>query len=189
MALPGTAVGIGLTVRAGDDTAPLAKTTVGVNAILQDANGLFTTLDLGSVPADGQQHPLEGLLSARAKGAAFATPLTLVGLQSSVVQDDGSDIPADQAAMSSGFTIKLMFKALTALQPAAKGADAEAPLPRVALQPSGVSWTARNPDPYDQAPVLTEDGAVDIDVPRDRNSTFEPQIVPKGEIRLDVDPC
>jgi len=33
--------------------------------------------------------------------------------------------------------------------------------------------------------VLTEDGAVDIDVPRDRNSTFEPQIVPKGETRLD----
>jgi putative transposase len=33
--------------------------------------------------------------------------------------------------------------------------------------------------------VLTEDGAVDIEVPRDRNSTFEPQIVPKGETRLD----
>ena len=33
--------------------------------------------------------------------------------------------------------------------------------------------------------VLTEDGAIDIDVPRDRNSTFEPQIVPKGETRLD----
>ncbi|HXD61380.1 MAG TPA: ABC transporter permease [Lacisediminihabitans sp.] len=174
VALPGTAVGIGLTVRAGDDTAPLAKTTVGVNAILQDANGLFTTLDLGSVPADGQQHALEGLLSARAKGAAFATPLTLVGLQSSVVQDDDSDIPADQAAMSSGFTIKLMFKDLTALQPAAKGADAEAPLPRVALQPSGVSWTARNPDPYDQAPVLTEDGewpiVIDALLPASHNS-------------------
>lgn len=28
--------------------------------------------------------------------------------------------------------------------------------------------------------VLTEDGPVDLDVPRDRNSTFEPQIVPKG---------
>ena len=33
--------------------------------------------------------------------------------------------------------------------------------------------------------VLTEDGAVTIDVPRDRNATFEPQIVPKGETRLD----
>src|SRR5262245_37782351 len=33
--------------------------------------------------------------------------------------------------------------------------------------------------------VLTEDGAVEIDVPRDRNSSFEPQIVPKGETHLD----
>lgn len=32
--------------------------------------------------------------------------------------------------------------------------------------------------------VLTEIGAVDIDVPRDRNGTFEPKLVPKGETRL-----
>jgi putative transposase len=29
--------------------------------------------------------------------------------------------------------------------------------------------------------VLTEDGSVEIDVPRDRNGSFEPQIVAKGE--------
>jgi putative transposase len=33
--------------------------------------------------------------------------------------------------------------------------------------------------------VLTEDGSVEIDVPRDRNGSFEPQIVRKGETRLD----
>jgi hypothetical protein len=33
--------------------------------------------------------------------------------------------------------------------------------------------------------VLTEDGVVELDVPRDRNGSFEPQIVPKGETRLD----
>ena len=32
--------------------------------------------------------------------------------------------------------------------------------------------------------VLTEVGAVDLDVPRDRNATFEPAIVPKGTTRL-----
>jgi putative transposase len=32
--------------------------------------------------------------------------------------------------------------------------------------------------------VLTELGAVDLDVPRDRNGTFEPLIVPKGATRL-----
>jgi putative transposase len=33
--------------------------------------------------------------------------------------------------------------------------------------------------------VLTEDGSVEIDVPRDRNGSFELQIVTKGESRLD----
>ncbi len=33
--------------------------------------------------------------------------------------------------------------------------------------------------------VITEDGPVDLTVPRDRNGTFEPQIVPKGVSRLD----
>ena len=33
--------------------------------------------------------------------------------------------------------------------------------------------------------VLTEIGAVDLDIPRDRNATFEPRIVPKGTRRLE----
>ena len=33
--------------------------------------------------------------------------------------------------------------------------------------------------------VLTEIGAVDLDVPRDRNATFDPRIVPKGARRLE----
>ena len=33
--------------------------------------------------------------------------------------------------------------------------------------------------------VLTEDGAVELAVPRDRNGSFEPAVVPKGERRLD----
>ena len=32
--------------------------------------------------------------------------------------------------------------------------------------------------------VLTEAGAIDLDVPRDRNGEFEPRIVPKGTTRL-----
>jgi putative transposase len=33
--------------------------------------------------------------------------------------------------------------------------------------------------------VLTEDGAMDLQVPRDRAGSFEPQLVPKGQTRLD----
>ncbi|MEA2001709.1 MAG: transposase, partial [Actinomycetota bacterium] len=32
--------------------------------------------------------------------------------------------------------------------------------------------------------LLTDAGALDLDVPRDRNGDFEPQIVPKGTTRL-----
>jgi len=32
--------------------------------------------------------------------------------------------------------------------------------------------------------VLTDIGAVDLDVPRDRTGTFAPRLVPKGETRL-----
>jgi putative transposase len=33
--------------------------------------------------------------------------------------------------------------------------------------------------------VIGDDGAVEIAVPRDRNGSFEPQIVPKGQTRLE----
>ena len=37
---------------------------------------------------------------------------------------------------------------------------------------------------YSAKTVLADDGALDLSVPRDRNGSFEPQIVPKGETRL-----
>lgn len=37
---------------------------------------------------------------------------------------------------------------------------------------------------YSGKTVLTEAGAIDIDVPRDRNGTHEPKIVRKGQRRL-----
>jgi putative transposase len=33
--------------------------------------------------------------------------------------------------------------------------------------------------------VIGDDGAIEIAVPRDRNGSFEPQLVPKGKTRLD----
>jgi putative transposase len=38
---------------------------------------------------------------------------------------------------------------------------------------------------YSSKTVMCEDGAIEIAVPRDRNSSFEPQIVAKGQTRLD----
>src|SRR6516165_2577082 len=38
---------------------------------------------------------------------------------------------------------------------------------------------------YSSKTVISDDGAIEIAIPRDRNSTFEPQLVPKGQTRLD----
>ena len=38
---------------------------------------------------------------------------------------------------------------------------------------------------YSSKTVMCEDGAIEIAVPRDRNSSFEPQIVAKGQTRLE----
>ena len=46
--------------------------------------------------------------------------------------------------------------------------------------PSG--WGSGNSrNGYSTKTVIGDDGAIEIAVPRDRNSTFEPQIVPKGK--------
>jgi putative transposase len=45
--------------------------------------------------------------------------------------------------------------------------------------------TGNSRNGYSDKTVLTEDGEIDIAVPRDRNGSFEPVIVAKGERRLD----
>ena len=45
--------------------------------------------------------------------------------------------------------------------------------------------TGNSRNGYSDKTVLSEDGEIDLSVPRDRNGTFEPLIVPKGERRLD----
>ena len=45
--------------------------------------------------------------------------------------------------------------------------------------------TGNNRNGHSDKTVLTEDGEVTLAVPRDRNGSFEPAIVPKGERRLD----
>ena len=42
---------------------------------------------------------------------------------------------------------------------------------------------------YSKKTLQTEDGAFEIEVPRDRQGSFEPQLVPKGETRFDGVAC
>src|SRR5579864_3645026 len=45
--------------------------------------------------------------------------------------------------------------------------------------------TGNSRNGHSKKTVLTDDGQLDLQVPRDRAGTFEPQLVPKGERRLD----
>ena len=78
-----------------------------------------------------------------------------------------------------------LFKRLKkALLERALGAELSDHLGYEKGDPSG-RGTGNSRNGHSGKTVLTEDGAVDLAVPRDRNGTFEPAIVPKGERRLD----
>jgi putative transposase len=78
-----------------------------------------------------------------------------------------------------------LFKQLKkALLERALGAELSEHLGYEKGDPAG-RGTGNSRNGYSDKTVLTEDGEIDLAMPRDRNGTFEPVIVPKGERRLD----
>lgn len=78
-----------------------------------------------------------------------------------------------------------LFKQLKkALLERALGAELSAHLGYEKGDPAG-RGTGNSRNGHSAKTVLIEDGEFDIAVPRDRNATFEPLIVPKGGRRLD----
>ncbi len=78
-----------------------------------------------------------------------------------------------------------LFKQLKkALLERALGAELTDHLGYAKGNPAG-RGTGNSRNGYSDKRVLTDDGEIDIAVPRDRNGTFDPVILPKGERRLD----
>ena len=78
--LPGDVRGVQVVVRVGTPRgAPVPGISMSLAAVIEDGNDLLTTVQLGSVPVDGQTHAVRGLLDSSATGPA---PLRLVGLES-----------------------------------------------------------------------------------------------------------
>jgi|SRR5579872_3339066 len=78
-----------------------------------------------------------------------------------------------------------LFKQLKkALVERALGAELSEHLGYEKGDPAG-RGTGNSRNGYSEKTVLTEDGEVEISVPRDRNCTFEPVILPKGERRIE----
>jgi putative transposase len=91
----------------------------------------------------------------------------------------GCDSPADVLA-ENGLFKQLKKQLLERLL----GAELTAHLGYVKGEQAG-RGTGNSRNGYSAKTVLTEDGAVELAIPRDRNGSFEPQIVPKGSRRLE----
>ncbi|HEX4058157.1 MAG TPA: FtsX-like permease family protein [Galbitalea sp.] len=87
IALPGDVRGVQGIVRVEALGAPVPGISINLAALIEDANGLLTTIQLGSVPVDGEPHAVRGLLNSSARGPA---PLKFVGFESSVTVGDRS---------------------------------------------------------------------------------------------------
>lgn len=86
--LHGDVRGITATARVGTPGAAVPGVSADLVAVVQDSSGILQTVDLGTVPVDGQTHRVAGTLPAQANGGHRALPLTLVGLQSSIFLSD-----------------------------------------------------------------------------------------------------
>jgi hypothetical protein len=80
--LPGDVRGVSATVQVGHRNAQLPGVSAELHAIIGDANGLITTIDLGPVLIDGRSHDVSGLLPVPASGSGPASPLRFLGIQS-----------------------------------------------------------------------------------------------------------
>jgi len=67
----------------------------------------------------------------------------------------------------------------------ALGAELSAHLGYEKGDPAGGRGSGNSRNGYSSKTVIGDDGAIELAVPRDRNGSFEPQIVAKGQTRLD----
>jgi hypothetical protein len=86
--LPGQAAGLEMLVTATTPETALNNITVTLRAVLEDGNGQIFTVDMGSAPADGEEHRMRAPFVEAEFVDRLALPISLVGLQSVWFADD-----------------------------------------------------------------------------------------------------
>jgi hypothetical protein len=148
--LPGDPAGISAVAQVGSAAAPLAGVSADVQAVLQDGSGILSTVDLGSIPVDGEPHPVSGMLPSLAGGAKRAQPLEFVGLQASVFLGDQATYVADAPIET-----RLLVSQLASLRPSGDGNVTTAP----ARGSAPTSWTATSEGDGYSAKVISVPGS------------------------------
>jgi hypothetical protein len=146
IALPASATGVSLTARAGAATTPFAGVSLGVRAIVQDGNGLLSTLDLGEIPADGNAHSMSGWMPPLTAKVGPAEPLSIVGFQTYFVATN----PAVYSPGELQSITRISVKDIATLS-GAVGDDSD---PSLLTFSPGASWHGVNADNRG-APPLT----------------------------------
>ena len=78
IALPGDVRGVQAVARVGSTDARVPGVSIRIAALIEDRDDLLTTIQVGSIPADGEPHPVRGLLGSDVRGLG---PLRLVGFE------------------------------------------------------------------------------------------------------------
>jgi hypothetical protein len=86
--LPSNADGVSATVQLGTPGQQIAGVSATIRAVVEDANGLLSTVSLGDVPVDAALHDVSGQLDTVAKGGHRALPLQVVGVQAFIFMSD-----------------------------------------------------------------------------------------------------
>lgn len=154
--LPGDVRGVTATVQIGDEANALPGVAAEVSAMVENAEGLLSTIGLGRVPVDGRAHEVRGLMP-RAPGDTQATRgVRIVGLQASV----GVVTPESYRAAATPVAANILVGGLAVLHPDPAQQKAEAgddPVDPTFVSepvsvPAGVQWHALSTeDPRSQA--------------------------------------
>jgi ABC-type antimicrobial peptide transport system permease subunit len=112
--LPGVVRGVSATLQIGGKALP--GVAAKLHAIVEDSHGLLTTVSLGRVAVDGKPHTVTGLLQPVGALKGLASPLRIVGMQSTFFAPASDGTPANPSTKAN-----LLVTALGVLHPASTG--------------------------------------------------------------------
>ena len=169
--LPADAQGLALTVTPSTSPTALTDILVTVRGVLTDANGDMATVDLGTLPVDGEPHDLEVFAAAEDELADLALPLTLTGLQTVWLSTAGEQVDAGAVSGEGALTLRLSVDGITGLhldRPAQDAAEAEGDeAPAVTRTPVETvledPWYAREYD-VDIATLAPDDDQIHVEM-------------------------
>lgn len=104
--LPDSATGISATIRIGAIDSRIDGVSARVRAVVEDANGLLSTVDLGAVPADGRPYTVAGNFLDPTSKEKSTGAFRFDGIQAFFFVSDSDSFRDDRATKRAEFLVK-----------------------------------------------------------------------------------